>query len=49
MRYGSAGYFRIRNANGGRVLGVLNASTAQGAQLVQGDDNGADDHLWRFV
>ncbi|MFF7363619.1 RICIN domain-containing protein [Streptomyces sp. NPDC008125] len=49
LRHGSAGYFRIRNANGGRVLGVLDASTAQGAQLVQWDDNGTDDHLWRFV
>ena len=43
------GYFRIQCANGGRVLGVSGASTAQGAQVVLGDDNGTNDHLWRFI
>ena len=43
------GYFRIQCANGGRVLGVSGASTAQGAQIVLWDDNGTNDHLWRFV
>ena len=43
------GYFRIQCANGGRVLGVSGASTAQGAQVVIWDDNGTNDHLWRFI
>ncbi|MEV6863374.1 RICIN domain-containing protein [Streptosporangium subroseum] len=31
----SGGYFRLRNSNGGKVLGVANASTAAGARAVQ--------------
>jgi hypothetical protein len=49
LRYGSNGAFRIQCANGGKVLGVQNASKAQGAQIVTWDDTGAADHLWRFV
>jgi hypothetical protein len=32
-----------------RVIGVSGASTAQGAQVLLWDDNGTNDHLWRFV
>jgi hypothetical protein len=42
------GYFRIRNVNSGKVLGVSNMSTADSAQVVQFDDNGTADHLWRL-
>lgn len=42
-------YFRIQNQNSGKVLGVSNMSTANSAQVVQFDDNGTTDHLWRFA
>ena len=30
-------------------LGVSNMSTSQGAQVLIWDDNGTNDHLWRFI
>jgi Beta-L-arabinofuranosidase, GH127/Ricin-type beta-trefoil lectin domain-like len=42
-------WFRLANANSGKVLGVSNMSTAASAQVVQFDDNGTADHLWQFV
>ena len=45
----SNGSFRIQCANGGRVLGVSGASTAQGAQVVLADDAVTNDRLWRFL
>lgn len=44
-----APYRRIRNKNSGKVLGVDLMSTANSAHVVQYDDNGTADHLWRFV
>ncbi|WP_323139651.1 RICIN domain-containing protein [Streptomyces sp. NBC_01443] len=49
MRHGVGDTFKIQCANSGRVLGVLGASTGQGAQAVLWDDNGTNDHLWRFI
>lgn len=48
LRYTSGDTFRIQAA-GGRVLGVTDMSTTQGAQALIWDDNGTNDHLWRFV
>ncbi|WP_367138356.1 beta-L-arabinofuranosidase domain-containing protein [Saccharothrix sp. HUAS TT1] len=45
---GSAGY-RLVNAASGLVLGVQDMSTADGGLVVQWDDNGTADHLWRFI
>jgi hypothetical protein len=42
------GYFRIRNANSGKVLGIDKMSTADSAIVVQFADNGSRDHLWRL-
>ncbi|HEY0806951.1 MAG TPA: beta-L-arabinofuranosidase domain-containing protein, partial [Pseudonocardiaceae bacterium] len=48
--WASAGaWFRLRNANSGKVLGVDTMSTADSANVVQYDDNGTADHLWTFV
>jgi hypothetical protein len=41
--------FRIQNRNSGKVLGVADMSGANSADVVQFDDNGTADHLWRFV
>ncbi len=49
LRYGRDGYFRIQTADGGRVLGISGASTAAGAQALIWEDNGTNDHLWRFI
>jgi len=43
------GWYRIRNENSGKVLGVDRMSTGNSAQVVQYDDNGTADHLWRFL
>ncbi|GAA1870012.1 beta-L-arabinofuranosidase domain-containing protein [Myceligenerans crystallogenes] len=48
LRYAGRDTFRLQSA-GGRVLGVRDMSTTQGAQVLLWDDNGTDDHLWRFV
>jgi len=37
----------IENLLTHQVLGVQNASTANGARIVQWADNGTNDHLWR--
>ncbi len=43
------GWFRLRNKNSGKVLGVDRMSTADSAQVVQFDDNGTADHLWQLA
>ncbi|MEV4316673.1 RICIN domain-containing protein [Actinocrispum sp. NPDC049592] len=40
---------RIQNKNSGKVLAIDGASTADSASIVQYDDNGTRDHLWRIV
>ena len=42
-------WFRIRNVNSGKVLGVDRMSTADSAYVVQFDDNGTADHLWQVL
>ncbi len=42
------GWYRIRNQNSGKVLGVDRMSTADSAQVVQFADSGTADHLWRL-
>ena len=44
----ASGYFRLRNQHSGKVLGVSNMSTANSVNVVQYDDNGTADHLWRL-
>ncbi|WP_411343340.1 family 43 glycosylhydrolase [Paenibacillus sp. WLX1005] len=39
-------YYRIRNNNSGKVLAVLNASTADGADIIQWTYNGTGDQRW---
>jgi uncharacterized protein len=41
--------FRLVNAASGRLLGVLNMSTADGGPVVQWDDNGTRDHDWELL
>jgi hypothetical protein len=41
--------FRLQNRNSDKVLGVSNMSTDNSADVVQFDDNGTADHLWRIV
>ncbi len=48
LRYTAGDTFRIQAA-GARVLGITDMSTAAGAQALVWDDNGTNDHLWRFV
>ena len=43
------GTYKIRNVNSGKLLGILNGSTAWGAQAVQDSDNGSADNRWRLV
>lgn len=40
---------RIQNLNSGKVLAIDGMSTANSARIVQFDDNGTTDHLWRLV
>jgi Beta-L-arabinofuranosidase, GH127/Ricin-type beta-trefoil lectin domain-like len=48
--WGTAGVLcRIQNKNSAKVLAVDGMSTANSARVVQYDDNGAADHLWRVV
>jgi hypothetical protein len=42
-------WFRLQNANSGKMMGVSNMSDSDSAQVVQFDDNGTADHLWQFV
>jgi hypothetical protein len=43
----SSGYtYKLKNANSGKVLGISGASTSDGADAVQWDDNGTSDHNW---
>jgi hypothetical protein len=41
-----SGYFEISNVAGSKVLSVESQSTADGARIMQGDDNGTLDHKW---
>jgi hypothetical protein len=43
------GTYKIRNVNSGKLLAILNGSTAWGAQAVQDSDNGSADNRWRLV
>jgi hypothetical protein len=43
------GSFMIANSNSGLVLGVSAASTVNGAQALQWDDNGTADCLWTLT
>ena len=45
----AGGWFRLLNANSGRVMGVSGMSWDDSAQVVQFDDNGTADHLWQFI
>ena len=45
----AGGWFRLKNANSGLVMGVSNMSWDNSAQVVQFDDNGTADHLWQFI
>jgi hypothetical protein len=47
VRLGAA--FRLQNRNSGKVLGVDGMSLANSANVVQFDDNGTADHLWRMA
>jgi hypothetical protein len=48
--WGTAGVLcRIQNKNSTKVLTVDGMSTANSAPIVQFDDNGTADHLWRLV
>ncbi len=40
--------YNIENMLTHQVMGVSNASTAAGAQVLQYSDNGTNDHLWQF-
>ena len=42
-------WFRLRNANSGKVMGVDGMSTGDSANVVQYDDNGTADHRWVLV
>jgi hypothetical protein len=42
-------WFRLRNVNSGKVLGVSNMSAADSANVVQFTDNGTADHLWQLI
>jgi hypothetical protein len=39
----------IRNQAGGLVLGISSMSTGSGAQVLQWDDNGTADRLWKLT
>ncbi|MET1075682.1 MAG: RICIN domain-containing protein, partial [Umezawaea sp.] len=41
-------WYRVQNANSGKVLGVHEMSYDNSAQVVQYDDSGTADHLWRL-
>ena len=43
------GYFRLLNANSGKVMGVSNMSWGDSAQVVQFDDSGTADHVWQLL
>lgn len=45
----TGGYYKIKNANSGKVLGILGGSTARGARAVQWSDNGSLDQQWSLV
>jgi arabinan endo-1,5-alpha-L-arabinosidase len=40
--------YNVENMLTHQVMGVSNASTATGAQILQWADNGTNDHLWQF-
>lgn len=42
-------WYRFANRHSGKVLGVDGMSTANSAHVVQYEDNGTADHLWRLL
>jgi len=40
--------YNVENMLTHQVLGISNASTTAGAQVLQYADNGTNDHLWQF-
>ncbi len=46
---GGTTYYRLVNRNSGLVIGVSNASTSAGANLVQWSNNGSTDQQWSLV
>ncbi len=40
--------YKLRNANSGKVLGVLGMSKDDGGKALQWGDNGTRDHEWRL-
>lgn len=42
------GYFHIVSKLSGKLLGVKDGSTADGAPVVQMPDTGADHHKWKL-
>ncbi|WP_246157556.1 RICIN domain-containing protein [Catellatospora sichuanensis] len=42
-------WYRVQNANSGKVLAVSGMSTADSANVVQYGDNGTADHRWRLL
>ncbi len=49
LNYDGAGYFRIANADGGKVIDVPDESTVAGVDLKLWDDNGGDHQAWRLI
>jgi chitinase len=45
----SGGYGELQNQNSGKDLVVLNASTAAGAKIIQYDQNGTTNGLWKPI
>jgi hypothetical protein len=46
---GLVGNFKLQNVNSGEVLGIYQASKANGVSALQWPDTGAPDHVWHFV
>lgn len=49
LNYDAAGYFRLTNDDGGKVIDVPDESTASGVDLGLWDDNGGDHQAWRLI
>ncbi len=45
---GSVNYFKFVNQNSGKVIDVENASTADGANVIQWTDSGSNSQRWQF-
>ena len=44
-----SGWWLLQNLNSGLFMGVSNMSTADSADVVQFENNGTADHLWRLL